>query len=55
MDDQEEDLYMDWAVGGADEQESAVTMAARSSCRRSTGTRRRWHCNGNRAGSKIFR
>ena len=36
MGDQEEDLYMDWAVGGADEQESAAPMAARSRCRRST-------------------
>ena len=33
MGDQEEDLYMDWAVGGADDQESVAPMAARSRCR----------------------
>ena len=56
MGDQEEDQYMDWAVGGDDEQESAAPMAARSRCRRSTaGMRRRWHRNRNRSGPKIIR
>jgi hypothetical protein len=55
MGDQEEDQYMDWAVGGADDQESVAPMAARSRCRRSTaGMRRRWHRNRNRSGS-VFR
>jgi hypothetical protein len=52
---EEEDQYMDWTVGGADEPEAAAPMAARSRCRRSTaGMRRRWHRNRNRSGSKIF-
>jgi hypothetical protein len=49
---EEEDQYMDWAVGCTDEPEAA---SARSRCRRSTaGMRRRWHRNRNRSGSKIF-
>jgi hypothetical protein len=51
--------YMDWALGGADDQESAAPVAARSRCRRSTtGMRRRWRSrcfhNRNRSGS-VFR
>jgi hypothetical protein len=53
---EEEDQYMDWAVGCTDEPEAAAPMAARSKCPRSTaGMRRRWHRNRNRSGSKIFR
>jgi hypothetical protein len=53
---EEEDQYMDWAVGGADDQESAAPMAARSRCRRSSaGMRRRWRRNRNRSGPKVFR
>jgi hypothetical protein len=53
---EEEDQYMDWAVGVADDPESVSPMAARSRCRRSTiAMRRRWRCNRNRSGSKIFR
>jgi hypothetical protein len=56
---EEEDQYMDWAVGGADDQESAAPMAASARCRRAAaGTRRRWHSrcfrNRNRSGS-VFR
>jgi hypothetical protein len=56
---EQEDQYMDWTVGGADDQESAAPMAARSRCGRSTtGMRRRWRRrrfhNRNRSGS-VFR
>jgi hypothetical protein len=52
---EEEDQYMDWALGGADDPESAAPMAAKSRCRRSTaGLRRRGHRNRNRSGS-VFR
>jgi hypothetical protein len=56
---EEEDQYMDWALGGADDQESAAPMAARARCRRSaSGMRRRRHSrcfrNQNRSGS-VFR
>ena len=52
---EEEDQYMDWAVGCAEEPEAAAPMAARSRCWRSTpGMRRRWHRNRNRSGS-VFR
>jgi hypothetical protein len=53
---EEEEQYIDWAVGGADDQESVSPMAASSRCRRSAiAVRRRWRCNRNRSGSKIFR
>ena len=57
---EEEDQYMDRAVGCTDEPEAAATMAARSRCRRSTaGMRRRCHSrcfrNRNRSGSKVVR
>jgi len=56
MGDQEEDQCIDLAAAGADDLEAAAPMAARSRCRHLTaGTRRRWHRNRNRSGSKIFR
>jgi hypothetical protein len=59
MADLEEDQYMDWAAAGADDQESAAPMAARSSRRSTTGMRRRWRSrcfrNWNRSGSKVVR
>ena len=52
---EEEDQYMDWAVGGADDQESAAPMAARSRCRHSTTAGMRWRFpNRNRSGL-VFR
>jgi hypothetical protein len=55
---EEEDQYMDWAVGVADDQESAAPMAARSRCQRSTAGRRHWRrqCFRNRSRSgSVFR